>query len=164
MSNLLRLQSFDGAKLNPAKQYAYKMDKPEGEAEGQIYAMGVPAICALPDGRLLVMEREFFVSPGILDTWVKNKLFITDPGGSRDVTAVADLRTLDDGTFLDKTLVWEHKTELLSATGNELANFEGMCLGPELADGSHTLILVNDAQSGVIPLMKEYFMVLKITY
>ena len=55
--NRLRLQSFNDD-LQAGAQYAYKMDAGRAQGFGRYYAMGVPALCALDDGRLIVMERE----------------------------------------------------------------------------------------------------------
>lgn len=56
--NVLRLQAFD-EKLQPVKQYAYRMDEPMANKKSSNYAMGVSELTALGDGRLLVLEREF---------------------------------------------------------------------------------------------------------
>ncbi len=159
--NLLRLQSFDATTLQPLRQFAYRMERPEGAADTRLSAIGVPALTALPDGRLLVLEREFFANPQVSGIWVKNKLFLVDPRGGMDVSAIPDLRILEERYFLRKTLLWEHKSDLRPGTTNPLANFEGMCLGPVGEDGESTLILINDAQGGLLPQMGEYLMVLK---
>jgi len=163
VSNLHRIQSFNGTTLEPQGQYAYRADNPEGNAGTHMSVVGVPAVTALRDGRLFVLEREFFVGngqDGDLDIWAKNKIFLVDPEGCKDVSGVTDLRTLDENDFITKQKLWERKTEMAD-TDSPLANFEGMCLGPVLPDGSHTLILINDSQGGMMSLLKEYLLVLK---
>lgn len=44
-----------------AVSYAYRMDAPAIRKRPQTYAMGVSELCVLPDGQLLVLEREVYV-------------------------------------------------------------------------------------------------------
>ena len=46
-----------------------------------------------------------------------------------------------------KTLI-AHFTTKFTPFNQSFANYEGMCLGAQLADGRQTLLLVNDSQSG----------------
>ncbi len=41
--------------------YAYQMDQPSTHKKADIYVMGVSELCVLPDGQLLVLEREAFI-------------------------------------------------------------------------------------------------------
>jgi hypothetical protein len=42
----------------------------------------------------------------------------------------------------------------------DLANFEGMCLGPTLSDGRRCLVLIADSQKGAGGLTQEYVKVI----
>lgn len=144
------------------KQYAYRTESPEVKKQGRIYAFGVPAITALPDGRLLVLEREFYVSEGYIGSWVKNKLFVVNPAEATPITASTDLASLPDSDFLQKQLLTTFTTSLKLKT-RDLANYEGMCLGPKLEDGRQTLLLISDAQGGFgnsLYKMKDFLQVL----
>lgn len=160
VSNLLRLQSFDGKTLEPAGQYAYKTDPPQvTSTTWRNYAFGVPEITALPDGRLLILEREFFVTSIGLGSTVVNKLYLVSPADARDVSQVSDLRELQEGDFLEKKLLTTIKTSL---NGGDIANYEGMCLGPVLGEGKQALLLVNDSQSRYSNILKEYCLLLTL--
>ncbi len=145
-ANLLRVQSF-GDDLRPAAQYAYKTEAGRASDFGKIYAFGVSEIAALPDGRLVVMEREANVPPRYLGATVTCRLFLTDPRGACDVTAESDLRLLPDSAFLPKRLLCEMTTGVTLLRQN-FANYEGMCPGRRLVDGRQTLLLVSDSQGG----------------
>ena len=158
---LLRLQSFSTS-LKPARQYAYRMDAPRVGKPSKAYAYGVTALTALDDGTLLVLEREFYVAPDYIGSWVRNKIYRVDPSAATPVTFKTDLATCDDSVFLPKTLIAEFKTSL-NPISRSLANYEGMCLGPVLPDGRHTLLLVSDSQNNYgnsIYKMKEYIRVI----
>lgn len=146
VQNILRLQSFDDD-LQPQEQYLYQMDAPQAPAEAANYAMGLSGMCALDDGRLILLEREFFVAPGKLGSFVHCKLYIVQPTES----AVNSL--------LDKRLLLEFRTHL-SLLGRGLANYEGICLGPRLADGSRTLLLISDSQNRYGGVLKDWFKVI----
>lgn len=144
--NLLRLQSF-GDDLRPATQYVYLTDAPETDRTPAQYAFGVPAMAALPGGRLLIMEREFFVSPSDIGSWVNIKLYAVDPASGQPVTSADTCTELLQAKALKKTPVASFTTRL-ALFDWRLANYEGMCLGPVLDDGRQTLLLVSDSQGG----------------
>lgn len=85
IGNRLRLQSFDD-NFQPRDQYAYLMETPEHHSSVSNYAMGVPAMAALDDGRLLVLEREFLVTPDKFGSFVINRLFCVNPALSTPVS------------------------------------------------------------------------------
>lgn len=143
---LHRLQRF-GSDLQPSRQYLYQMDEPLRRAEGtRAYVHGISALAALDDGRLIVLEREVYVPSSIVkalsDSFSLIKLYVVDPTLSTG------------GILLKKRLV------AFSTTLSTLANYEGMCLGPTLPDGRHTLILIADSQGGMSGFTKEYLKVI----
>lgn len=161
VANLLRLQAFDEY-MNPYASYAYRMDPGKTSRFGRLYAYGVPAITALPDGRLLVLEREVNISRHYLNSKAVCKLFLVDPTQGWQIDSRTDMQQLDRNKFLPKTLVARFVTRLNPVRYN-LANYEGMCLGRKLADGRQTLLLINDSQGGVGKAgihLKDYIKVL----
>ncbi len=161
--NLLRLQSFDD-NLQPVAQYAYRMDLAKATKPGRAHAFGVPALCALPDGRLLVMEREVRVSPNYFASHVECKLFMIHPLESHQIDSTTKLDRLDPNHFMMKTLVANFKT-LLTPVQYNYANYEGMCLGLRLNDGTQTLLLISDSQAGQgngLVTLKDYIKVIKL--
>ncbi len=144
--NLLRLQAFDD-QLRPAGQYAYRMASGRKDDFGAIYVQGVPALTALPDGRLLVLEREANITAGGLSSTVECKLFLVNPTEGHRIDSSVNLQTLDPNHFLVKRLLASWKTAAQPLRLN-FANYEGMCLGRTLPDGRQTLLLINDSQGG----------------
>lgn len=144
--NLLRLQAFDD-NLQPVAQYAYRMDRGQSSDFGKIYVYGVSEMAPLPDGRLLILEREANVTHGGLSSTARCKLFWVNPQESEQIDSNTDLKTLDPNLFLDKHLLADWTTQVQPFHLN-FANYEGMCLGRTLNDGRQTLLLVNDSQGG----------------
>ena len=146
-SRLHRLQSFDTTGTAGAR-FLYQTDEPAVTAAvasaAWAYVFGIPALTALPDGRLIVLEREVYVPHGkpkeILGAMFSRvKLYLVNPSG-------------DPGAILPKQLLCSFETGIrVTAAGIDvtLANYEGMCLGPVLPDGRRTLILIADSQGGM---------------
>lgn len=143
VSNRLRLQSFNDS-LQPAEQYFYEMDKPTANRSAANYAMGVSELLADDDGSLLVLEREFYVAPKKLGSFVNCKIYEVRPDTSHE------------GQLLPKTLLTEFRTKL-TLTSFALANYEGMCFAPPLTNGNRVLLLVSDSQSRYAGVLKDWF-------
>ncbi len=152
VKNRLRLQSFD-ERLRPERQYCYEMDAPTSTVQAMRYAHGVSALTALDDGRLLVLEREFFVPESKIGAYVNCKIYEVTPVRSKAIQADA---TLKNKTPLDKKLFAEWTTSI-GLLDFSLANYEGMCLGPRLADGSQVLVLVADSQNQYAGILSDWF-------
>lgn len=140
--SLVRLQKFD-SNFNAAGQWAYLTDSygydsPLTTAERS----GVSDLLALPDGRLLVLERALGI--GYIPSF-RNRIYLVDFSGATDVTGIADL---DNGGFtrVTKTLLWEKN---MGSTTTH--NFEGIALGPPLpmlGSNSYSVLLIADNGGG----------------
>ena len=147
LPGILRLQSFD-REGKPSRRYFYQTGEPVKSGRNTVaYVFGVPALTALDDGRLLVMEREVYVPQGSL--WEKFQGAFTDT----HIYVVDPVH--DTAGLLRKSLLCSFTTSALN-----LANFEGMCLGPVLPDGRRTLVLIADSQKGSGGLTNEYVKVI----
>ena len=134
--------------------YAYQMDQPSTHKKADIYVMGVSEFCALPDGLLLVLEREAFIPKIKLGAFCKCKLYQINPLNSEEFALKEKFSS--DTPFLKKRLLAEWKTGL-SLSKRSFANYEGMCLGPMLEDGSQVVILLSDSQDQYAGVLKDWF-------
>ena len=134
--------------------YAYQMDQPSTHKKADIYVMGVSELCALPDGRLLVLEREAFIPKIKIGAFCKCKLYLINPLNSEEFSMKEKFSS--DTPFLKKRLLTEWKTGL-SLSKRSFANYEGMCLGPKLEDGSQVVILLSDSQDQYAGVLKDWF-------
>ena len=129
----------------PLGHWFYALDRPAASKPGAIYAR-VSELCALPDGSLLVLEREANI-PGTsvkeaVGAFVTCKLYRVEPGKTKT------------GRTLEKHLVTRIDSRALDLS---FANYEGMCLGPELPGIGRVLILVADSQAGYKGILKDWF-------
>ena len=134
--------------------YAYQMDQPSTHKKADIYVMGVSELCALPDGQLLVLEREAFIPKIKIGAFCKCKLYLINPLNSEEFSMKENISS--DTPFLKKKLLTEWKTSL-SLSKRSFANYEGMCLGPKLEDGSQVVILLSDSQDQYAGVLKDWF-------
>ena len=178
LANQLRLMRFDWGKMkenrnkeNNGKEdcseqesskkasrymtaYAYQMDKPSTHKKADIYVMGVSELCALPDGQLLVLEREAFIPKIKIGAFCKCKLYLINLLNSDGFSMEEKFSA--DTPFLKKRMLTEWKTGL-SLSKRSFANYEGMCLGPKLEDGSQVVILLSDSQDQYAGVLKDWF-------
>ena len=149
--NIIRLQRFSGTA--PDARYLYMIGQPtatdEQKASAQVYVHGLSAMTALEDGRLIMLEREVLVPGGgiiekALGAFTLSTLYLVDPLN-------------DKSGILEKKIVTRIVTSALN-----LANYEGMCLGPKLSGGRRALLLIADSQNGHGGLTGEYLQILAI--
>ena len=125
--SLVRLQRFD-AKFRPTAQYAWRTEPAAFRYHGA--GSGVSDLCVLPDGSLIVLERGFGAAGLHL------RLYLADFSNATDTTRRPALTTADC-VPARKILLFER------ATG--FTNFEGLTLGPRLADGTRSLLVIADS-------------------
>lgn len=134
--------------------YAFQMNQPSTHKKADIYVMGVSELCVLPDGQLLVLEREAFIPKIKIGAFCKCKLYLINPLNSEEFSMKEKFSS--DTPFLKKRLLTEWKTGL-SLSKRSFANYEGMCLGPKLEDGSQVVILLSDSQDQYAGVLKDWF-------
>lgn len=132
----VRIQEFGGADFTPTGQYAYRTERIGGLSPFiTVERSGLVDLLALPDGRVLSLEREL---GGFLPSF-RSRVYLLDFSTATDVSALPSL-TAGGFTPVGKTLLWQ-SVFLMS-------NFEGITLGPRLSDGSYSVLLVSDDGAG----------------
>ena len=133
---LIRLLAF-GDDLQLKREYLYQPDQPLSPKH--IY--GVSEVCALSDGRLLVMERQIRVPRLKIGASTLTRIYEVTPGSDE---------------HLQKQLVTEFRTRL-SITSRKFANFEGLCqVSPSL------LLLIADSQNQYKGFLRDWFRLITI--
>lgn len=122
---LVRVQEFvregKGSKWAATRQFRYRTDPVEGSRFAGTAISGVAGLCAPGDGTLLVLEREMSQKSPLFPSF-RARLY--------------EINLETDASEPQKRLVWDENTMF--------ANYEGICLGPTLKDGTRTLVLVSD--------------------
>ncbi len=139
---VVRLQRFDAA-FRPSGQFAYVTEPSAFRVLGS--GTGVSDVALLPNGELLVLER----AVGTLGLSVK--IFRVELRGATDISKIP---ALEGAAYKPaaKTLLFSRSTLT--------NNFEGIALGPPLADGWRSLVLIADSGGGTT----HYLMPLRIRW
>lgn len=143
IKNRLRLQSF-GDDLQPKEQYWYESDSTIIKKHKGRSIVGVSGLAALDDGRIVVLEREMYFPKKQIGSFALVRLYVVNPTLHKP------------GEILSKTLLTEFRTKV-NLTRRSFANYEGICVGPKLADGRQLLILVCDSQNQYRGVLKDWF-------
>mgnify|MGYP001016937968 CR=1 FL=1 len=132
-TNTVRLMKFN-SDFSPAGQWAYIVDSIESAMLTKELS-GVSDMVILPGGEILVLERE-------LDgNGFRSRIYSADISKATDITGYAGLI---DQTYTpaSKTLLWQKRFGF-----SDFNNYEGMCLGPKLKDGSYSILMISDDNS-----------------
>lgn len=118
----------------PAAQLVYEIEAIQPPPPGSRFATrGLVDLLALPGGGFLALEREYVEARG-----VEVQLFHVDLDGATDVSGLDSLAG-EGWTPVRKTLLFD-----FAGAGFMPDNLEGIELGPDLPDGSRTLVLISD--------------------
>ncbi|MCX6982449.1 MAG: esterase-like activity of phytase family protein [Verrucomicrobia bacterium] len=132
---VVRLQRFDGT-FRASGQFAYVTEPSTFRTHGG--GTGVSDLALLPNGELLVLER-------VVGTFgLSVKIFRAELRGATDISKVPALEGAEYKPAA-KTLLFSRATLT--------NNFEGIALGPQLADGWRSLILNADSGGGTTHLL-----------
>ncbi|MEU2423184.1 esterase-like activity of phytase family protein [Streptomyces sp. NPDC007851] len=148
---IVRFQTWERTKgdhFRLSAQYAYRTDDP---------VLGVPEVQALPDGRLLVLERGFTSGTGNTV-----RLFLADPRHATDTSGVQDLTGQAGVRPIRKTLLTDiANCPSLGATARQpqpnplLDNIEGMVVTGR-AKGAYRVLLVSDDNQNAAQTTRFY--------
>lgn len=132
---LLRYEKRDG-RFAPGPQYVYEVEPLAGRKGNGFAIRGLAELLALPGGDLLALEREFVAGRGF-----RIQLYRVSMPEESGATDVSGLDSLAGKTWtpVRKTLIYD-----FARAGFPPDNLEGMAFGPDLPDGSRTLVLVSD--------------------
>lgn len=141
-STRVRLLRYDreGDTFKPAAQFEYQTGGVHGAA-GQI---GLCDLAALPDGRLLSLERS--AAQGLSGKKsIRTRIYLIDVTGATDVSEAPY-----DAGLVNESPVKVSKTLLFDGfvCDGDGENLEGLCVGPELSRGRFTVLGVVDHTDG----------------
>ncbi|MGW7243110.1 esterase-like activity of phytase family protein [Streptomyces sp. NPDC054804] len=150
-AGIVRFQTWrrtGGDHFRLSAQYAYRTDDP---------ILGVPEVQALPDGRLLVLERGF--TSGVGNTV---RLFLADPRRATDTSGIENLTGQAGVRLVRKTLLTDIATcPTLGATARQpqpnplLDNIEGMVVTGR-SKGAYKVLLVSDDNQNAAQTTRFY--------
>lgn len=135
-------------KFQLAAMYPYTTEKWHNRyALGGSSRRGVSDLCALPDGSLLVLERELSSPTDGSDFWAKlDADFYYAIYRVSNFDMVTDIK--DYPSLKEAPVVSIQKTLLYDSGAVGFNNYEGICFGKRLSDTSISLLMVTDSGDG----------------
>lgn len=141
-----RITKYD-ANESIVAQYAYYTDKPSTIGAT---SNGISEILALDNNTLLVMERGDNTNQvGATTGAARNRVRIYKVSlvGAQNVLNITNLDSMNT-TTMEKTKLFDSQdpsiVDQLKTNETKIDNIEGMTLGPKMADGRQSLVLVSD--------------------
>ncbi len=119
-------------------QWPYKCETCKSSVVSSYQQTGAAGLCALPDGSLLVLEREVSTT-----TLGRCEIYRVTPDALAAASDISFITSLTNTTY---TAV-SKGSSLVSFKGGGLSTiiiYEGICLGPRLSDGSLAVYLISD--------------------
>lgn len=154
----VRLQRFTRpapeAAWTTAGQWMYVTDSVGGGDFAGKSRCGVSGLLCLGDGTLLVLEREMSIKKGKVLPSFRCRIYEIDFNHADDVADVVALKETARRPVAKRRLFGAH-------TG--LAMYEGICLGPALADGSRSVLLISDGDDGAANRILAFRLVPAVT-
>ena len=145
-------------KFQLAAMYPYTTEKWHNRyALGGSSRRGVADLCALPDGSLLVLERELSSPTDGSDFWAKlDADFYYAIYRVSNFVNVTDIQNYP--SLKEAPVVSIQKTLLYDSGAVGFNNYEGICFGKRISDNSVSLLMVTDSGDGnssssIIPLV-----------
>ena len=130
-----------------AGQWAYACDTCMSSLVTEYQQCGVSGLCALPDGSLLVLEREVSTT-----TLGRCRIYRVTPLALEKATEVSAITSLADtpcSAVMKGDALVEITGTAKSLTSYDIIVYEGITLGPRLNDGSYSVYLVSDGGNSV---------------
>lgn len=154
----VRLQRFTRpapeAAWTAAGQWMYVTDSVGGGDFAGKSRCGVSGLLCLGDGTLLVLEREMSIKKGKVLPSFRCRIYVIDFNHADNVADVVALKETARRPVAKRRLFGAH-------TG--LAMYEGICLGPTLADGSRSVLLISDGDDGAANRILAFRLVPAVT-
>lgn len=150
-----------GESYEPRREFAYPID-PLGAIDftPAFLVSGLVELLALSDTEFLAMERGFAQERDGPRTVTRIRIFRMSIDRATDISGVESLRGRRVVPAV-KTLVLDLSTAKgMSPELAPLDNFEGMVFGPDLPDGSRSLIIVSDDNFN--PLQRTWFLLFRV--
>lgn len=141
-SSPIRVTYFDYKKQKATKQFGYQLENITNPAKGTVNVNGVTAILEYAKNQFFVIERTYQSGYGMDGNIIR----IFDVTIDDATTNILDIQSLKATKFIavKKELLLDLTTIKDKLKFKVVDNIEGITLGPKLANGNQSLILVAD--------------------
>lgn len=138
----VRFIEFDLKNLQAERAYIYDLDRIVKWPLLPFMINGVTEILAYSEHQYFVIERAFSAGRGRKSNRIK--LFLASTENASDVLQKEQLSKRKNYYLMTKELILDFKKIRKKLPSKHIDNIEGVCYGPELANGNKTLLFVSD--------------------
>jgi 3-phytase/alkaline phosphatase D len=145
-----RIVAFDPTTGNRTAEYLYRTDGIIRQPNGSAFAtQGLVDILFTSDTTFLALERSLTTDPNNQFPGGQTnevRLYQVSLTGATDISGIDSLTdaVLPTITGVQKTLLFDFNTALFGGSQIRIDNLEALSFGPQLADGSYSLIVASD--------------------
>ena len=157
----VRFTKFDRETGEALRQFAYKLDGIAKLPINFFAVNGVTEILEYQKNKFLVLERAYSAGYGSHGNTVK--VFAVDASKASNTLEMHKLKG-EDYQLADKKLIFNFKSVKDRLTDKIIDNIEGMCFGPELPNGTPSLILVSDNNFNSFAEQINQFILLELDF
>lgn len=156
----VRITYFDKQTNQATKQFAYQLEKIDKPAKGKINLNGLTAILEYKKNNFFIIERAYQSGYGSYGNVVRIYTATIKPSS----TNTLHYQSLKNNTYtpLQKELLIDFSTVKDKLTKGIIDNIEAITLGPKLANGNQSLILVSDDNFQLYGKQLNQFILLEI--
>lgn len=144
-----RIVAFDPTTGNRTAEYLYRTDGIARQPNGSAFAtQGLVDILFTSDTTFLAMERSLTTDPNNQFPGGQTnevRIYQVSLTGAQDISGIDSLSGIENTIAgVQKTLLFDFNTALFDGSPIRIDNLEAMTFGPQLADGSYSLIVASD--------------------
>ena len=160
-SSPIRITYFDKTSKKATKQFAYQLEHITKPSKGNINLNGLTSILEYKENHFFIIERTYQSGYGSYGNIVR----IFDAVIDKETTNILNIDALKESGFipLEKRLLLNFEEVKGQLTEGIIDNIEGITLGPKLANGNQSLLLVADDNFQVYGKQLNQFILLEIT-
>lgn len=155
----VRITHVDKNSKKPTKQFVYLLDKIELIPKGKFAVNGLTDVLEYDTDKFLVLERSFSSGWGTQGNVVK--IFKADASGASNTLHMQNLGD-NPVEVAQKELLFNFNTVRDQLSDGIIDNIEGFTFGPNLPDGSKTLILIADNNFNRLGKQLNQFILLRL--
>ncbi|MBJ2176093.1 esterase-like activity of phytase family protein [Aureibaculum sp. A20] len=155
----VRITYIDANTKKPTRQFAYLLDKIAKEPKGNFAVNGVTDLIEYTKNQFIIIERSYSSGLGTQGNTIR--IYTVNASKASNTIAMESLIN-SEVVLANKKLLFDFESVRSQLTDTSIDNIEGLTIGPTLANGNQTLILVADNNFNKLGAQLNQFILLEI--
>ncbi|WP_117881903.1 esterase-like activity of phytase family protein [Aureibaculum luteum] len=155
----VRITYIDANTKKPTRQFAYLLDKIAKEPRENFAVNGLTDLIEYKKNQFIIIERSYSSGLGTQGNTIR--IFTVNASKASNTIAMESLIN-SEVVLANKKLLFDFESVRSELTDKSIDNIEGLTIGPTLANGNKTLILVADNNFNKLGAQLNQFILLEI--